>query len=284
MKKILYSTDFSKNAGDAFPLALEIAKKHGAELHFLNVIDIPTAWDFPYTDDPLVMEEQALSSSEKGLEEFINTHYSNTGEDLRFFIHSFENTSVVGGILACIEKINPDLLVVGIKGSSKVRELLIGSTTKALLSESPVPVLAIPEESTVRDFNQVLYLSDIVEDDIPALNWLVKFVTPFDPEIEVTHVSTHFTKDGENMFHHKEELMEKVNYSHLKITSRLFDSINKGVFSLLSETKVDLLVMLEKEKKGFWGKLLHRDHVKQMEFRVSIPLLAIPQARFHSNS
>ena len=284
MKKILFSTDFSKNAGDAFPIALEIAKKHGAELHLLNIIDIPTAWDFPYTDDPLLMERQALLSSENNMKEFIKPYYSNKSKDPRFFIHSFENTSVVGGILAGIEKINPDLLVVGTKGGNKLREFLIGSTAKALLKDSPIPVLAIPEESAVIDFRKVLYLSDIVEDDFLALNWLVALMTPFEPEIQVTHINTPFSQEGEKMFQQNETLMDKVNYSHLKVTNRLFNSVNEGILSLLSEVKVDLLVMLEKERMGLWDQLFHQDHIKEMEFRVHIPLLALPQLYFQNNS
>ena len=40
MKKILFATDFSKNAEKAFHFALKIAEKHHADLIILHVFDI----------------------------------------------------------------------------------------------------------------------------------------------------------------------------------------------------------------------------------------------------
>ena len=48
MKKILYATDFSKNAKMAFNFALRIAEKHHAELIMLHVFDIPPIWTNTY--------------------------------------------------------------------------------------------------------------------------------------------------------------------------------------------------------------------------------------------
>ena len=40
-RHILFCTDFSDNAGAAFPVALDLAKKYGASLHILHVYQEP---------------------------------------------------------------------------------------------------------------------------------------------------------------------------------------------------------------------------------------------------
>lgn len=40
-RHILFCTDFSENAGAAFPVALDLAKKYGAALHILHVYQEP---------------------------------------------------------------------------------------------------------------------------------------------------------------------------------------------------------------------------------------------------
>jgi nucleotide-binding universal stress UspA family protein len=44
-------------------------------------------------------------------------------------------------LLACIARVQPQLLVVGARGASGVRHLLLGSVAEGALNRSPVPVL-----------------------------------------------------------------------------------------------------------------------------------------------
>ena len=83
----------------------------------------------------------------------------------------------------------PDLVVIGTKGKSLLKEIFIGSTTKALVNQSPVPVLAIPNKADYRDFNNVLYASDFREVDIEALRQMIELVKPYKPQIKLIHVS-----------------------------------------------------------------------------------------------
>ena len=69
MKKILYATDFSKNAEKAFHYALKIAEKHRTELIMLHVFDIPPIWGHPQTNYPIELTKEASKSWKRSLKE-----------------------------------------------------------------------------------------------------------------------------------------------------------------------------------------------------------------------
>ena len=71
MKKILYVTDFSKNAEKAFNFALKIAEKHDADLVMLHVFDVLPVFGHPYsTIGPAEMTRQATVNWESYLQDF----------------------------------------------------------------------------------------------------------------------------------------------------------------------------------------------------------------------
>jgi nucleotide-binding universal stress UspA family protein len=271
MKKILYATDFSENAEKAFVQALKIARKHNADLIMLNVFDIPTSWNYPHTEDALEMERQAINESENKLKELFNK-YAN---DISVKYIAAESTSIVKGIISVIKENDPGLVVIGTKGGSKVKEVIVGSTTKALINKSPVPVLAVPENAVDSYFKKVLYATDLHEEDILALQQLIALVRPFDSEITVTHVSTHSEYKGdEKMEWFKNLVKDRIAYDGITFQLLLSDNIYERLNACINQYEFNLLVMLEKERNGIIDRLFHDDLVKKMEFHSSMPLLS----------
>lgn len=271
MEKILYATDFSENSEKAFVQAFKIAQKHKADLIMLHVFDIPTSWNYPHTGDALEMERQAISDSENKLKALFKKY----AKDINVKYVAAESTSIIKGIISVIEENDPGLIVIGTKGGSKVKEVLVGSTTKALISKSPVPVLAVPENAVDYDFKKILYATDLLEEDIVALQKLIALIRPFDSEITIAHVSSHNEYKGdEKMEWFKDLVKERIAYDGIKFQLLLADNIYKRLNAYINRNEFNLLVMLEKERNGIVDKLFHRDLVKKMEFHSSIPLLS----------
>lgn len=271
MKKILYATDFSKNAEKAFHFALKIAEKHQAELIMTHVYDVPPVWGPTPTLDPAEIKKQAGISWEDQLKKFYEQFKSRLHPE---FI-SVENTSVVQGIISVVKKHDPDLLVTGTRGKSKLKEIFIGSTTKELVKKSPIPVLAIPETADFKAFDQVLYASDLMEIDLDAIEQLIDLVRPYQSEIKIVHISN----DSEYHCHEKMEwfkdlVRENVFYKHISFellsADNIFDKLNK----YMKLHDFQMLAMLEKKREGIIEKLINEDIVTKMEFNTSIPLMS----------
>ena len=278
MKRILYATDFSKNAEKAFPFALKIAEKHEAELILLHVYDVPPVSVPTPTLNPAEIKKRAGISWKNHLKKFFDEFNSKLSP---VFI-AFEDASVVKGMLSVAKKHKPDLLVTGTRGKSKLKEIFIGSTTKALVKKSPVPVLAIPENAVFRDFDKVLYASDLREIDLEAIEKLVEFVTPYKSEIRIIHVTNDSEYQGnEKMEWFKDLINEKISYQNMSFELLLSDDIYDRLRNYMTQYESHLLVMLEKERDGFVEKLFKEDIVTKMEFNTSIPLLSYNEHFLH---
>jgi nucleotide-binding universal stress UspA family protein len=273
MKKILYTTDFSMNAEKAFPFALKIAEKHHADLIMLHVFDVPPGFGHPNnTIGPAEMKRQAGLSWESNLQEF----FEQFNADIHPMFIAVENNSVVKGILSVIKEHKPDLVVTGTKGKSLLKEIFVGSTTKALVKQSAAPVLAIPANADYRDFDNVLYASDFREVDLEALEQLIELVKPYKPEIKLIHVSStdNEYKSIEKMEWLKDLVIDNISYKNISFELLLSDRVFERLTNYVQHHDLDMMVMLEKERHGIVEKLFHEDLVWKMEFHTTIPILS----------
>ena len=162
IKKILYATDLSETAIHAFSYAVSLANMYGAGITILHVLR-----EFP--------EEEFISNMIpadiwKAIKE---QHYSEARDQLigkkrdhvalREVLQAFseevradsqDQTFVTDEILiepgapaetivqTAIEQ-NCDLIVMGTHGQGIIAEVLIGSTAKRVVRQSPIPVLVI---------------------------------------------------------------------------------------------------------------------------------------------
>lgn len=271
MKKILFATDFSSNANKAFCFALNLAEKHQAELVLVHVYDIPTVWTYPNTYNLSEMKTYTFKSWQRSLEEFYD-HYDT---DVKATFVAIEHPSVVRGILAAIKEHQPELVVTGTRGNNKIKEVILGGTTKSLVEQSPVPVLAIPEYADEHGYEKVLYASDFQEVDLTAIKKLVELVRPYQPEIQILHINLdNEFKGTEKMAWFKELVLDTIDYEHLTFELLYSEDLFQSLYKHMSEDDFDLLVMLEKKRSGIIEQLFHEDLVKKMEFRTWIPLLS----------
>ena len=188
---------------------------------------------------------------------------------------AIENTSAINGILSVIDKHKPDLVITGTKGKSLLKEIFVGSTTKALVKLSPAPVLAIPKNAKYRDFGIVIYASDFQEFDLKALEQLIRLVKPYNPDIKVIHVSPdNEYKSNQKMEWFKDLVQDNISYKNISFELLVSDRIFERLTNYVQNHELDLLVMLEKEHHGFIEKLFHEDLVWKMEFHTSIPVLS----------
>lgn len=271
MKKILYATDFSDNAEKAFVHALKLAKFHNAELLMLHVTDIPTLW-YPDSEESIDLGNQAIEEAETRLKQLFDQYANPNDFTVRYL--AAENTVISNGILAAAEENEADLIIVGIRGN-RVHDFLVGNTTKSLIKYSARPILAIPEKAQDKDYNKILYATDFLEEDIPAIQYVIDTFYPFSPQIIVAHVITPMEdKVDEKMDWFKQLVNENIIYNKIHFELLVADNIHKKLTSYATDNKVDLLVMLEKERKGIIDKFFHADLVTKMEFHTTVPIMS----------
>ena len=162
IKKILYATDLSETAVHAFSYAVSLANMYGASITILHVLTkfpeqefisnmIPAdTWKaikeqhYSEARDQLIGKKRDLVALREVLQAFSEEVKADT-QDQTFVTDEIfiESGSPAEIIVQTAKKQNCDLIVMGTHGQGIIADVLIGSTAKWVVRQSPIPVLII---------------------------------------------------------------------------------------------------------------------------------------------
>src|SRR5690606_36379125 len=197
MKKILVPCDFSAPSVSAYRVALDIANISGGEIHLVNVIELPVLHDTVLM--PVLSFEEALLQElkEKAEKQFEKLRKKYAG-DFDHIVSSvlYGNISIM--LLQYIEEHDIDLVVMGTKGATGVREALIGSNAEKIVRRSPVPVLTVKKYQPASEIKNIVFPTSLQEDHPDLVSKIKALQKFFDATLHVVHITTptNLTPDG----------------------------------------------------------------------------------------
>jgi nucleotide-binding universal stress UspA family protein len=155
IKKILYSTDLSKSSTTVFEQVIYLAKKTGADIHILHVVEKLSS-DAKMTLESYVMDSKSRHTlleerkilAKKKLEERQTYFWNRLDEDDNAVRHQIKSIDIVEAypaetILKTSRKLEVDLIVMGTHEKGMLHSFL-GSVAKNVLSRSHIPMLIVP--------------------------------------------------------------------------------------------------------------------------------------------
>lgn len=168
MKRILVPTDFSKTSLIALDVACEIAKKGGAEVIALHVVEEPGSESFRITGEvpPKNFQDRLytlklLEKSKKQLEKLVfDPKYKSIKLDGEMRLGNAYH-----GMNTIIIEQKVDLVVMGTQGHSRLQEMIIGSNTEKVVRHSKVPVLSVHKKPTTVNFKNIVYATAMTKDE-----------------------------------------------------------------------------------------------------------------------
>lgn len=270
INNILFPTDFSDNARNALPFALEFSKRTGATLHILHSIEEP--YDFaPMAEEvkkgvtrkvQRLFEEMLdeIRKEKKYADIPIHTHIQ-TGRALYTIPEESENLKI-------------DMIVMGTKGRSGLEKILFGTTTAEVVQLSKVPVLAVPQKTGLDDFDQILFTTDYNDGDLVALAYIAKLAKLFQSKIKIFHAALDNDLKTDIMFRGFRELIrEKIPYRNVDFDYDTTITFFEAVADQLDQNDISLLVMVRYQKPF---SLLKKNYSKEMSYYTEVPLLVLP--------
>ena len=136
--KVLVAVDGSEYSMNAAEYAISITKAYSSQLIALHVVtsDVST---IASTFSPQMEEIK------KNAQEFFDKmrRKSDTNSDIPLRTELIASSSVVGGIIDFAEKENIDLIVVGTRGRSGLKRLLLGSVVSGVVNYAHCPVMIV---------------------------------------------------------------------------------------------------------------------------------------------
>ena len=139
-RKILVPVDFSDHASRALDTAIELAKQADGRLHLVHSYPIAPVMLAPYEISmPLDLERSVREAANKQLADLAE-RVRKAGVPVET---STSAESPSEAIVHCAEKIGADLIVMGTRGLTGLKHVLLGSTAERTLRLAPCPVLTL---------------------------------------------------------------------------------------------------------------------------------------------
>jgi nucleotide-binding universal stress UspA family protein len=147
ISKIMVGIDGSEQSINAADYAIAIAKRHDAEMIAVNALtsDIGYAYSSPGVESPPLTIREIILLAEDEVKEWFNDikeKADKSGIRLRSEI-IMAKRSAVSTMLDYAEEQKIDLIVVGTRGRSGIKKMLLGSVASGLVTFAACPVLVV---------------------------------------------------------------------------------------------------------------------------------------------
>ncbi|TPV33400.1 hypothetical protein FJ651_09950 [Paucihalobacter ruber] len=198
IKKILLLTDFSQLSDYATQHALQIAKKTGAAVTFLHVINTPVDWvKLPLEHEQYYPETKAQIGNAKAKLSAMGIEFSKNGlqttESLLYNIG-------VENIPSFINHRDFDLVIMGSHGSSGFKEVALGSNAQKVVRQTKVPTLIVKAAPKPDGFKRMVIASNFETKQQSFHQALFDMSEQLQTELDLLYVNTPYKfKESEDI-------------------------------------------------------------------------------------
>lgn len=273
MRTILVPTDFSNLSKVGLSYAIGLAKKIEARVIVITIVTEVTA------------DRQELSTVKKFQDNMLATAQSDGDKLLEEFRSDAGNLDIsfqpVAGfpVVDVIERFavenNVNLIVMGSKGASGLKKIVMGSNATAVIDNSSVPVLVIPGEVTPNAISKLVYATD-ARDFRKELKIVASFAELLGASMEVVHVvpeDEQEQKDPLGVTAQKLKVIASYPKIHLHV---LYDKdVSRGLETFITSQKEDFILTTFTHRLTFNEKLFGKSVTQKLAFHNSVPLLVV---------
>lgn len=276
MIKILFPTDYSETANNAFLYALQLCKIYNGELFILHTYSpkIVSGGISPKLADDAV-KGRNLASFDFFKEKVKEMHILADGHNLDSVSMKFilEEGELLQNIQELTKKENFQMIIMGTTGNSGFENKIFGSNAVTVIKNVTIPVLSIPHLSKFEGIDAVGFATVFDNEDAEILKKMIPFTKKNDTDIYCIHV----TKDKES--NQNEEIAkwkaEFKNDSVFFIEKSGVDVV-KGIFDAIEAHSLDIITCVTRNR-SFFDRLFETSVAEKLSYHKRIPLLT-----FHS--
>ena len=273
MKKILVPTDFSSNAKNAVDYAVALAKKEKSKLILLHAFHI----QYPTSEIPVAMVIEEVSKTQREAEKKLTKLCSDISASKKVECDFICKEGLAMDIVLEIsQKIRADLIIMGTKGASGIKEVVFGSNTAIVIEKANCPVIAVPKNASFSGIRNIVFSTDYHESDILTLKRIVEIAKAFKSRVNILHAADEEFKheiEEELMDSFKKAVSKKIKYNKLSYTIKYSKLLEKVLHQYVKKEMPDLIAMSTR-RRNLLEKIFGSSITKKMAYHSNIPLLA----------
>lgn len=256
MKKILVPIDFSKPSLLAAETAADIARKAGAELILLHVIEEATG-------NSINIEGQVTEGGDweerlftMKLIEKAKKQLAKVVEDPKFEGVKIRPELRIGspyhGMNAMVTEKKVDLVVMGTAGHSDLEHMIIGSNTEKVVRMSHCPVLTLHNKPSGANFKNIVYATSMSKDEELFSKIVRRTQQLYDSTVHLVRINTpaNFQRDA-IVKKYMADFAKKLQLKNF--TLNVFNDVTEeeGIIYFADSINADLIAMATHGRTGF---------------------------------
>jgi|GEM_PF-265092 len=281
MRAILFPTDFSDTATNAFLYAVNIAKAINAKVFILYSYLDPIL-SASHGGQPEIVGE-VLQSIEKNQHDLFDrksqilreivASKNLTDVDLHFL---FKEGPVAQVVKKIVDQERINLVVMGTHGESGFLTKVIGTNTVNVISTIHIPVLAVPPHAQFKDIKHVVFTTLFRENDKSALKEMLIMSKAVQAKIDCLHViqKDHVADVLLQTESWQREFPQDINYILLDEV----ESVENTIINYLLENNVDIFAVV-KRNRNFFDRLFTSSTSNNLTFHSKVPILVFHEEK-----
>ncbi|MCB0756298.1 MAG: universal stress protein [Flavobacteriales bacterium] len=273
MKNILVPFDFSHHSRNALEYAAQLAAKADAKLCIFHAYDRSE-----------VLEGVKVATTVSAMEDIQRKLAKQFGLSEKKITGKVVQGEFIEEVLEFIGKNKFDMIALGTRGASGLRELLVGSYTVNLMQElRDIPMLVIPEKASFASIRNILLCSDLEEiADDNALDLVKEIAMLFNADVRLAHVDKKGAGKNptyENVLERRREIHifePEVDCTYKRIVS---NDILSGIKYYMDKKEDNDMVAMVYREHSFIETIFGMNHTHEMAYHTTVPLLVLPEGK-----
>ncbi len=281
-KKILLTTDFSKNAWNAIVYALELYKSVACDFYVLNAYSAEgyVKNNLMISDRGKETYEAAKMDSEDGLVRIMRMITFREKNNPK---HTFTTISAFNPFLEAVQLVveekDIELVVMGTKGESNTLSVLFGSNAITVMEKvRNCPVLVVPEVADSVPPKEIVFPTSYkTHFKRRELIHLIEIANISEASVKILHISQENELDEKQLKNKAllEETFESINYAHHLLSHM---EISSAINCFVESRGSDMVAFINK-KHRFFGSILSQPLVKSINYYTRVPVLVMHDLR-----
>lgn len=261
--KIVVPVDFSESSKNAVRYAMKLEDKSDVDIHLIHAYKIPVNPNVSMIMEDIIEEE--VQKNFKRLVEELQLDESK----LSFHIIKSQPSH---GILKYAEEMDADLIIMGAKGESMLKKLIMGSTTINVARNTVIPVVTIPREGPLNLPQRILYASDLeqVDSELPEV---LAFAGLFDATVDVFHSHPETDEVAIDTNETRDDWKKKYGYEKLNFYVEQTRDFNHVIREKIKELNPDLLFFYTKKRDNNVMFLFDKSTSLDLMKSIDLPVL-----------
>ncbi|MDG1870433.1 MAG: universal stress protein [Flavobacterium sp.] len=275
MKRILFPTDFSETANNAFIHALEFANAVQGELILLHTFELPVIDNQFFPQNYMVMYESLeLAQFDMFKEEIPKLQAIALQHNLGTvpMSHRLMDGSLLYNIEKAITEDKINYVIMGTEGATGWSSFLLGSNTANVLDEIDIPILSVPSQAVYRKVKTIGFTTRFRSKDKKALKKVLKLAKLYHAVVKCLYVKTASSDVDTNLI---EEWKAEFSNEAVTFNVVLSDDIEGTILDFILYKDIDILTMLS-YKRGFFEGIVNPSLTKKLTKNFEIPILSFP--------